>query len=104
MMNGSRDTCISTTKSAKSNSLFGILKLRAGLGLVALIVLSTSSRSFAQTPSLEEGFVSLFDGKTLEGWKIGDNADLFQVHDGMIVMECPATNKKPAHLFYDGEV
>jgi hypothetical protein len=48
----------------------------------------------------EDGFVSLFDGKTLDGWKIGDNADVFQVHDGMIVMECPKTNHQPAHIFF----
>jgi hypothetical protein len=58
----------------------------------------------ADTPPLETGFVSLFDGKTLDGWKIGQNAEIFQVRDGMIVMECPATNHEPAHLFYDGEV
>ena len=42
--------------------------------------------------AIGNGFVSLFDGKTLDGWKIGDNAEVFQVRDGMIVMECPATN------------
>ena len=52
----------------------------------------------------EEGFVSLFDGKTLDGWKVGDNAELFQVRDGMIVMDCPATNHRPGHLFYLGDV
>ncbi len=48
--------------------------------------------------------MSLFDGKTLDGWKVGENADIFQVRDGMIVMECPATTHGPAHLFYVGEV
>lgn len=67
------------------------------------VLLATSSWA-AETPQTEEGFVSLFDGKTLDGWKIGDNADVFQVHDGLIVMECPATNHQPAHLFYDGNV
>ena len=52
----------------------------------------------------EKGFISLFDGQTLDGWKIGDNAELFTVHDGMIVMNCPATDHRPAHLFYDGTV
>jgi hypothetical protein len=48
--------------------------------------------------------VALFDGKTLDGWKVGENADLFQVRDGMIVMECPEKVKGPAHLFYVGNV
>jgi hypothetical protein len=37
--------------------------------------------------------VSLFDGKTLDGWKVGQNANVFQVRDGMIVMEYPATDQ-----------
>ena len=48
--------------------------------------------------------MSLFDGKTLDGWKVGENSELFRVHDGMIVMECPANNRRPAHLFYVGQV
>ncbi len=69
----------------------------------AAVLLATAFPLAAQTPP-EDGFVSLFDGKTLDGWKIGDNADVFQVHDGMIVMECPKTNHQPAHIFYDGDV
>src|SRR5690242_2534414 len=80
------------------------LKLQNSLFLIFVVLLASGHRALAQTAAPEEGFVSLFDGKTLNGWKVGDNADLFQVRDGMIVMECPATNNKPAHLFYEGEV
>ena len=45
------------------------------------------------------GWVSLFDGKTLKNWKVGDNAATFSVANGMIVVHGPT-----AHLFYDGEV
>ena len=42
----------------------------------AAIVLTLVSSCFAaDTPQPEEGFVSLFDGKTLNGWKVGENAD-----------------------------
>jgi hypothetical protein len=58
----------------------------------------------AESPQPEEGFVSLFDGKTLDGWKVGENANVFQVRDGMIVMEYPPTDRGPAHLFYVGNV
>jgi len=58
----------------------------------------------ADTPAPEAGFVSLFDGKTLDGWRVGENANVFQVRDGMIVMEYPATDHGPAHLFYVGSV
>jgi hypothetical protein len=44
-------------------------------------------------------WVSLFDGKTLTGWKVGANPETFKVEDGAIVV-----NGKVAHLFYDGEV
>ncbi len=69
-----------------------------------LVLMLVNGSLTAAAPPAEEGFVSLFDGKTLDGWKIGDNAEIFQVQDGMIVMECPASNHRPAHLFYDGEV
>ncbi|MBI1367776.1 MAG: DUF1080 domain-containing protein [Planctomycetes bacterium] len=47
----------------------------------------------------ESGFVSLFDGKTLDGWKVGNNASSFSVADGQIVAHGPR-----AHLFYVGDV
>src|SRR6187455_3379935 len=45
------------------------------------------------------GWVSLFDGKTLDGWKVGENAASFKVEDGAIVINGPR-----AHLFYVGPV
>jgi 3-keto-disaccharide hydrolase len=46
-----------------------------------------------------DGWISLFDGKSLNGWKVGDNASTFVVENGTIVV-----NGETAHLFYDGEV
>ena len=45
------------------------------------------------------GWVSLFDGKTLAGWKVGENAASFKVEDGAIVI-----NGDRAHLYYVGTV
>jgi len=45
------------------------------------------------------GWISLFDGKTLEGWKVGDNAATFHVDSAMIIV-----HGNTAHLFYDGAV
>jgi hypothetical protein len=70
----------------------------------ASVLLLASGSLAADAPQTEEGFVSLFDGRTLDGWKVGDNPGVFQVRDGMIVMECPATTHSPAHLFYVGDV
>lgn len=44
-------------------------------------------------------WVSLFDGKSLKGWKVGNNAGTFTVQDGAIV-----ANGDVAHLFYNGDV
>jgi hypothetical protein len=74
------------------------------LAVAALVLMLSGSAPAADAPQPEEGFVSIFDGKTLNGWKVGENAALFQVRDGMIVMECPASVQSPAHLFYVGEV
>lgn len=44
-------------------------------------------------------WISLFDGKSLDGWKVGANPESFKVEDGTIVV-----NGNVAHLFYDGPV
>jgi hypothetical protein len=69
-----------------------------------LVLVTVQVGAAAEVAGPEEGFVSLFDGKTLDGWKVGENADMFSVRDGAIVMECPATTHSPAHLYYVGPV
>jgi len=49
--------------------------------------------SFSFTP--QDGWVSLFDAKSLTGWKVGENANTFSVENGTIVAHGPT-----AHLFY----
>jgi hypothetical protein len=63
--------------------------------LIACCLLSLS----ATTKNASDGWVSLFDGKSLNGWKVGDNAETFSVDSGMIIV-----HGKTAHLFYDGSV
>jgi len=66
------------------------------------VTLALASAAFclaADKPDDEQGFVSLFDGKSLAGWQVGKNADSFKVQDGMIVVNGPV-----AHLFYTGDV
>src|SRR5438094_10588025 len=46
-----------------------------------------------------DGWISLFDGKSLKDWKVGANAATFTVEDGKIVAHGPT-----AHLFYAGDV
>jgi len=67
--------------------------------LAVIISLLLTSGAFAAAE--EEGeWISLFDGKSLEGWKITEeNPDSIKVEDGAIVAHGPR-----AHLFYDGPV
>jgi len=51
----------------------------------------------AAAPAADDGWVSLFDGKTLAGWKAAENPSSFRVADGTIACEGPK-----AHLFYVG--
>jgi hypothetical protein len=44
-------------------------------------------------------WVSLFNGKSLDDWKVGNNASTFSVDSGMIKV-----NGNTAHLFYEGAV
>jgi len=58
-----------------------------------LLLLASSSHTSG------DGWVSLFDGKSLANWKVGENASTFSVENGSIVAHGPT-----AHLFYEGDV
>ena len=52
-------------------------------------------KSDAPKPA-EEGFVTIFDGKTFNGWKVStDSPDTWKIEDGAFV-----THGKTAHVFY----
>ncbi|GAB3576419.1 DUF1080 domain-containing protein [Spirosoma luteolum] len=46
-----------------------------------------------------DGWTSIFDGKTLTGWRAAENPATFSVQEGAIVVAGPR-----AHLFYEGPV
>lgn len=82
-------------------------KSRMFLGALCAAVLAGGMISFAaQTESDsqpkpdKDGFVSLFNGKDLDGWKVGHNAESWSVKDGEIVVH----GKGPSHLFYVGPI
>ncbi len=62
--------------------------------LICALVSCTSTKS-----TRSEKWVTLFNGKTFDGWKVGDNAETFSIDSGMI-----RVNGKVAHLFYMGDV
>lgn len=74
-------------------------KLFLMLTLAGLILSGCQSKLARLSLSKEKGWISLFDGKTLNGWKASENKDTFSVRDGMIVAAGPRS-----HLFYVGPV
>jgi len=68
------------------------------LSTIAMIVICLFCFTSAKKPG-SKGWVSLFDGKTLNGWKVGKNASTFSVDSGCIVV-----HGSTAHLFYVGDV
>jgi hypothetical protein len=69
--------------------------------LLLLAVAACSGTKTGRSPAgpLPEGWVSLFDGKSLQGWKANENPGTFQVAEGHIVV-----HGERAHLFYEGPV
>ena len=59
----------------------------------------TTTEEATPDPASEDGWVSLFDGKTFTGWKVNENDETFSIQEGAIV-----ANGERSHLFYDGPV
>jgi hypothetical protein len=82
-----------------------LIRTAAFAGPLALLLISTVAVAEQQSVAGkdgadQEGFVAIFDGKSLDGWKKSEeNPDSLRVEDGMIVIDGPR-----AHLFYDGEL
>lgn len=66
--------------------------------LIAVLTLLTMT-VFAQQEPDKDGWISLFDGQSFEGWKANENAESFSIVDGTIKVDGPRS-----HLFYVGEV
>ncbi len=66
------------------------------LCVVALLLIAGSDFSSGRA---SDGWIRIFDGKTLGGWKGNDKPGTFRVENGMIVVEGPRS-----HLFYVGPV
>lgn len=80
--------------------------LRSCLLLVAAATAVSVSSLWAASPAAApqpdaEGFYELFDGKSLDGWKLGGPEGSFFVEDAKLVARA---TKNQAHLFYVGPV
>src|SRR5688572_13145287 len=67
--------------------------------ILVFVCLALSIVSCVSQQQTNDGWLPLFDGKTLNGWKVGKNAETFTVKDGAII-----ANGDVAHLFYNGDV
>jgi hypothetical protein len=65
------------------------------IGLLSLFLSCSSTKN----STAENGWISLFDGKSLANWKASENPATFSVADGAIAVHGPR-----AHLFYEGPV
>ncbi len=67
--------------------------------LIAVIATLTlfSFKSFNHEDNAK--WISLFDGQSFNGWKVGANKESFKIENGTI-----AVNGDVAHLYYDGPV
>lgn len=69
------------------------MKLTSLLSITFLSILSLISSVRAE----DGDWISLFDGKTMEGWKINESPESWKVEDGSLVC-----HGKRSHLFYVG--
>lgn len=67
--------------------------------MITLAIVATVTASLAVSAQAGDDWISLFDGKSLAGWKAAETPSSFRVDDGKIVV-----NGKRGHLFYDGKV
>jgi hypothetical protein len=63
----------------------------------AATVFPTPDRASAADPD-KDGWVTIFDGKSLDGWKINESPDTWTLQDGMLVAKGPRS-----HAFYVGD-
>lgn len=74
------------------------MKKQMILWAFALLLISCTNVNKAGKDS-KNGWISLFDGTSLNGWKASENPATFHVENGAIVVNGPR-----AHLFYEGPV
>lgn len=72
-----------------------IMKKSTLSAVVLMVIISACSKK----DIANDGWITLFDGSSFNGWKASENPATFTIEDGMIVV-----NGDRAHLFYMGEV
>lgn len=67
--------------------------------LLCFSVFMWAGTAAAQSTTTDDGWIALFDGTSLDGWRISDDVGTFSVEDGAIVVHGPRS-----HLYYVGPV
>ncbi|MEW6238175.1 MAG: DUF1080 domain-containing protein [Candidatus Omnitrophota bacterium] len=73
--------------------------MKKGAGLILFFSVLTLAMANATASENNDGWIGLFNGENLDGWKAVENPSSISVRDGMIVGDGPR-----AHLFYIGPV
>ena len=76
----------------------GAAALLAGALALPLVSRADHHEKAAAKPDAE-GFITLFDGKSLDGWKANENTSSFKLEDGKLIVKGDR-----AHLIYVGPV
>lgn len=71
---------------------------RRMLLVCVLLALPGAIPTAAQESKSADGFVTIFDGKSMDGWKVSENPDTIKLVDGAMV--CKGSR---AHAFYVGD-
>ena len=66
---------------------------------LCILAIIASSCSSTKNKAVKNGWIPLFDGKSLTNWKVNENPASFHVDSGMII-----ANGERSHLFYEGPV
>lgn len=69
------------------------------VGLPLVVHAKEPAQAKTVTPSEADGWVPLFNGKDLSGWKASEREGTFSVEDGLILVDGDRS-----HLFYTGDV
>src|SRR4051812_38873945 len=78
----------------------GAASLLAAAFSIPLASRGADSKAAASSAKRDaDGFITLFDGSSLDGWKANENTDSFKLVDHELV-----ANGDRAHLFYVGPV
>jgi hypothetical protein len=98
MMNASHNPSptLRTPAVNRSTSPFALL---TALLSTLLVACGSLQASLAAEVPLESGWVSLFDGKSLDSWTASENKASCRVEDGLLLI-----GGERSHLFYNGPV